>query len=125
MGRPGDMDTTAVSQAPTAFPYHPETQLRRNFAYFVLVISQHGFRIQTSGLTYQAWKHFPTTYILCEGDKACPPELQTYVIARAQEQGAQIKVEKFKTDHFPLLSALDKVADVVRRVAINAIVQDR
>ena len=65
-------------------------------------------------LTYAAWKHIPSTYLVCENDKAIPLAAQEGMIA---QPGASFTVERCKASHSPFLSMPDFTAEVVRRAA--------
>ncbi|KAK3074071.1 hypothetical protein LTR53_003783 [Teratosphaeriaceae sp. CCFEE 6253] len=65
-------------------------------------------------LTYAAWKHIPSTYLVCEADQAIPLPAQEAMIA---QPGAMFTVERCKAGHSPFLSMPDFTAEVVRRAA--------
>lgn len=54
-----------------------------------------------------AWKSSPSTYVLCTGDRAIPPEAQRWMAARADE------VVEFPTDHCPFLSRPRELAELL------------
>ncbi|WP_326688585.1 alpha/beta hydrolase [Streptomyces sp. NBC_01795] len=56
------------------------------------------------GVTRAAWRTVPSTYVLCERDRALPPELQERMSARAAH------VERLDTGHSPFLSAPAELA---------------
>ena len=64
--------------------------------------------------TYAAWKHIPSTYLICENDKAIPPAAQEAMVS---QPGAKFDVVRCEGDHSPFLSLPDFTAEVVRRAA--------
>ena len=63
---------------------------------------------------YAAWKHIPSTYLVCEQDNAVPLAAQEALIS---QPGAQFRVERCPASHSPFLSMPDLTAEVVRRAA--------
>lgn len=72
--------------------------------------------VQKTELTYAAYKYIPSTYLICEKDKAAPPLFQEMFAGSA---GSQV-VERCSASHSPMLSQLDilvtKIIDVVKKV---------
>ena len=60
-------------------------------------------------VTYCGWREVPSTYLICEADKVLPVELQEHFAATA---GA--KVERCSAGHMCMLTAKDKVVEVIR-----------
>jgi pimeloyl-ACP methyl ester carboxylesterase len=66
-------------------------------------------------VTYAAWKEIESNYLVCELDKAVPPEAEE---AMANLSGGKWKrVEKIKAGHSPFLSRPNETAEFVRRCA--------
>ena len=63
---------------------------------------------------YAAWKHIPSTYMVCEGDQAIKLAAQEGMIA---QPGANFTVERCGSSHSPFVSMPDFTAEVVRRAA--------
>jgi pimeloyl-ACP methyl ester carboxylesterase len=57
--------------------------------------------------TQAAWQSLPSTYLICDEDKAVPPPVQEAMAARAQT------VRRVPSSHSPFFSRPDDVADVV------------
>ena len=57
--------------------------------------------------TRAAWQGLPSTYLICDEDKAVPPPVQEAMSARAQT------VHRVEASHSPFFSRPDVVADVV------------
>ena len=64
--------------------------------------------------TYSAWKHIPSTYLVCENDHAIPLAAQEAMIS---QEGAKFDVVRCSADHSPFLSMPDFTAEFVRRAA--------
>ncbi|KAK5725439.1 hypothetical protein LTR15_003625 [Elasticomyces elasticus] len=65
-------------------------------------------------LTYAAWKHIPSTYLICQKDNAIPVAAQEGMVAQL---GASFMVERCSASHSPFLSRPDFTSEVVRRAA--------
>lgn len=59
-----------------------------------------------------AWKSKPTWYLVAEGDRMINPKTQHFVAARMNAT-----VRPFAVDHTPLLTAPDKVVEVISEAA--------
>ena len=59
-------------------------------------------------LTEVAWKTVPSTYIICESDKAIPPSLQELFARRAE------RVHRLSTSHSPFVSQPAALAQLIR-----------
>jgi pimeloyl-ACP methyl ester carboxylesterase len=57
--------------------------------------------------TQAAWQSLPSTYLICEADRAVPPPVQQAMSARATH------VRRVRASHSPFFSRPDDVADVV------------
>ena len=68
-------------------------------------------------MTYPAWRHIPTAYLVCEKDNAIPPKSQDFMIERARYKGCKILVERCQAGHSPFLSVPETVVEVIRQVA--------
>jgi hypothetical protein len=77
-------------------------------------LGKHSLKAKWSPATYAAWKHIPSTYLLCEADRAIPLEVQEAMIAAP---GANFTVERCASGHSPWMVMPDFTADVVRRAA--------
>ncbi|MFH8348852.1 alpha/beta hydrolase [Streptomyces sp. NPDC018045] len=62
-------------------------------------------------VTRAAWRTVPSTYVICEGDQALPPALQTTMAANATA------VERLGTGHSPFLAAPAELAALLGRIA--------
>ncbi|MEU7041696.1 alpha/beta hydrolase [Streptomyces varsoviensis] len=62
-------------------------------------------------LTKAAWRTVPSTYILCEEDRALRPPMQEKMAARTS------RIERLATGHSPFLSAPAELAALLARIA--------
>lgn len=62
--------------------------------------------------TAAAWHDVPSTYVICDQDRAVPPAAQEMMASRAQS------VVRLPTSHSPFLSAPDDLADILVRTAL-------
>lgn len=63
-----------------------------------------------------AWKTKPAWYLLAEEDRMINPRTQRFMAERMKAT-----VRSFAVDHTPLLTAPDKVAEVIREATISAL----
>jgi pimeloyl-ACP methyl ester carboxylesterase len=59
-----------------------------------------------------AWKSKPTWYLIAEEDRMIPPQTQHFMAERMKAT-----VRSFQVDHTPLLTAPDKVVDIILEAA--------
>jgi pimeloyl-ACP methyl ester carboxylesterase len=77
-------------------------------------LGRHSVAAKWSVPTYAAWKHIPSTYMVCEEDRGIPLAAQEAMISAPR---ANFTVERCKSAHSPFLSMPDFTAEVVRRAA--------
>jgi pimeloyl-ACP methyl ester carboxylesterase len=66
-------------------------------------------------VTYVGWKHIPSSYLLCQNDKAVPAEMQEAIVA--QEGSKFDDILRIQAGHCPFISQPDVTAKFVRRAA--------
>lgn len=71
------------------------------------------FRCMASPLTYQAWKHIPSAYIMCLKDRSIPLRQVRRVVKKV---GIGVVLE-CESGHCPFLSKTEEVGNVVRKTA--------
>ena len=59
----------------------------------------------------EPWREVPSTYLVCEQDRAIHPEMQRWMSSRAGE------VVSYDTDHSPFISMNDRLVDDLDRLA--------
>ncbi len=69
-------------------------------------------------LKYAAWRHIPTTYVVCELDKCILPHVQEAMVASTE--GA-VKTLRLRSGHMPMLRMSEKFVDVLRGEAGDVI----
>ncbi|WP_433293630.1 alpha/beta hydrolase [Pseudonocardia sp. CA-142604] len=62
----------------------------------------------TQPLTEAAWRHHPSTYLICEADSALPPSVQEMMAKRAE------RVRRIQSSHSPFLSRPTELAGLIR-----------
>ncbi len=80
-------------------------------------VSQLGYLSYAAGpqkLTEVAWKTVPSTYIICESDKAIPPPLQEVFAQRAD------RVHRLNASHSPFVSQPAALAQLIREELASA-----
>lgn len=80
-------------------------------------LKHHSRPTMGSPITYAAWKHVPTTYLLCKQDQTIPYERQVKMVEDAGVAGIQIKTVTSDASHSPFLSQPDLVVKVIRSAA--------
>lgn len=75
--------------------------------------------IMKSPVTYAAWKHVPSTYIVCTEDKAISYETQLGLVERAKKEGVHLRTEQLEASHSPFLSMPEAVVEAIRRAALE------
>ena len=63
-------------------------------------------------VTYCGWREVPSVYIVCEKDQLIPPPMQEQIAGLAGSE-----VEKCSAGHMAMLSAPDKVSEVIEAAA--------
>jgi hypothetical protein len=84
------------------------------------LLKPHSLGAYATPTSYAAWRHIPSTYVICAADKtSITPELAESMIstARELEPTAFDVVERSDTDHCPMLSRPEWLAGVLKRAA--------
>ncbi|KAH8700033.1 catalytic protein [Phaeosphaeriaceae sp. PMI808] len=74
------------------------------------------YAVQKTEIEVTAYKHIPSTYMICENDKAAPPQYQEMFAGAA---GA--KVIKLASGHMPMLSQPDALVEKVVEAVKKAV----
>ena len=72
-------------------------------------------------LKYAAWRHMPTTYLLCELDRCLPPHVQEGMLALTE---GLVRTVRLPSGHMPMLSMPEKLVDILRGEAGEGSVRD-
>lgn len=86
-------------------------------AYWYQQIQTHSFATLQAPTTGASWKTIPSSYLLCENDRAIPPQAQEAMIDAAKEEGANVEVVRLDSGHSPFLSRPKETVAWIRRVA--------
>lgn len=62
---------------------------------------------------YPGHLHIPSTYLVCENDRAIPPELQRKYIEAAVQAGAQMRTVVCDSAHSPQLKSPELVVQLI------------
>ena len=76
------------------------------------------YLVQTTKLTRAAWRYIPSTYLICENDKAAPPQYQEMFAASAKAH-----VEKCGSGHSPHLSQPEMLVQKIHEAAQQAVAE--
>lgn len=74
------------------------------------------YKVQTTKLTRASWRYIPSTYLICEGDQAAPPQYQEMFAANANS-----RVERCSAGHSPHLSQVDMLVQKIEGAAQRVI----
>lgn len=72
-------------------------------------LKQQSFQALKSKLTYAAYRHIPTTYLLCTKDNAIPIAHQQGMVQQARNSGVHITTVTLEAGHSPFCSRLSEV----------------
>ncbi|RDW56520.1 hypothetical protein BP5796_13161 [Coleophoma crateriformis] len=118
MEGPGYIGVSPELSLNLAFPElnHIET------VYWLSKLSLQSLNSVGGELSFEGWKYVPVCYVYCNADELNPPYYQRQIInAIEEETRKRVKVYECNSGHFPNISNLDFVVDVVTRAAqINA-----
>jgi pimeloyl-ACP methyl ester carboxylesterase len=74
-------------------------------------LKPHNYAVATEALTQAAWHTIPSTYVVCERDRAIPPSTQEAMATRATQ------VHRLPTSHSPFLSQPSATARLIGEIA--------
>ncbi|KAJ5294218.1 hypothetical protein PENANT_c028G08897 [Penicillium antarcticum] len=77
----------------------------------------HACATKTAPATSTAYMNIPTSFLLCEEDRAIPVAVQQVLVDRARKCGAEIETEKIQTGHTPWLVVPDQVVAYLKKQA--------
>lgn len=84
---------------------------------FAAQLVVHPTSAQWTGVTHEAFREIPVTYLLCENDQGLPLEVQKMMCARVEASGVKVDYETCSAGHSPFLSMPDELAKIVSKVA--------
>jgi len=74
--------------------------------------------VQKTEITCAGWKYVPSTYLLCENDKAAPPQYQEMF---AEKAGS--KVLRCEAGHSPMLSQPEMLVEKIVEAVDGAVAE--
>lgn len=80
------------------------------------------WKVFWSKVEHTAWREIPGVYLITEKDRAIPVALQEAMLDAAK--GHRFDVERRHTDHSPFVSRPEVTAEVIRRAAGEAVIND-
>ncbi|KAL5360149.1 alpha/beta-hydrolase [Aspergillus floccosus] len=86
-------------------------------AQWVRELRPHAWATKVAPAQAEAFMHIPSSYLLCEDDRALPLAIQEAMVERMREMGAVVETERIETAHTPWLVRPEQVADYIRRHA--------
>lgn len=78
---------------------------------------RHSYATKFVGAKSAAWRTIPSTYLICDDDRAIPNFVQEAMVKACQDSGAPMVTERIFTGHSPFLVKPDEAAAFVRRAA--------
>jgi len=90
-------------------------------AYWALYTTHSDLAAFATPLKYVAWRHIPTTYLLCELDKCIPLHVQEGMFALTE---GTVKTVRLPSGHMPMLSMPEKLVDILRGEAGEGSIRD-
>ena len=86
-------------------------------AYWFSQLQTHAFATLYHPSTGASWRTIPSSYLICEQDKAIPAEFQEMMANAAKEKGADVEIERLDCGHSPFLVMPKETVDWIRGVA--------
>lgn len=86
-------------------------------AHFASKLQLHSYATIFTGAKSAAWRTIPSTYLICEDDRAIIPMVQEATVKACQDAGAQMESERIFCSHSPFLVKPDEVVAWLRRAA--------
>lgn len=77
--------------------------------YWASTLRPHAWATKVSPATDAAYLTIPSTYLLCEEDRAIPIAVQEAMVEKARGSGAPMKTERIKAAHTPWLARPEEV----------------
>jgi hypothetical protein len=85
--------------------------------YWASKLQRHSFVTFTIGAASAAWKTIPSSYLICEDDRAIRPQVQEFMVKTCQDLGANMETERIFCSHSPFLVRPDETVGFLRRAA--------
>jgi len=86
-------------------------------SYWSSKLKPHSYATKFASASTAAWRTIPSSYLICEDDRAIPVFVQEAMVKACQNAGADMKIERLFASHSPFLSKPDEFVAFVRRAA--------
>ncbi|PVH88169.1 alpha/beta-hydrolase [Cadophora sp. DSE1049] len=80
-------------------------------------LAPHSYATKFLGTERCSWKEIPSSYLLCEDDRAIPPPVQEAMVEACKKEEASMDVSRVMSSHSPFLSKVDETVKWLRGVA--------
>ena len=80
-------------------------------------LQPHSYATKFIGTSSSSWRIIPSSYLICEDDRAIPVFVQEAMVKACKHAGADMVTEKVFSGHSPFLSKPDETVDFLRRAA--------
>jgi hypothetical protein len=85
--------------------------------YWASKLRPHYYVTKFFGTTSSSWRAIPSSYLICEDERAIPVFMQKAMVKACQDEGAQMATERVFCGHSPFLSRQDEAVGFLRRAA--------
>ncbi|KAF5240346.1 hypothetical protein FANTH_9606 [Fusarium anthophilum] len=85
-------------------------------AAIVPVLKPHSYQVFHTPLTYEGWRHVPTTYIYCSLDAAIPIHIQKLMVEETAK-GVDVNTQEINAGHSPFINMPEEVASCIQKIA--------
>lgn len=86
-------------------------------AYWFSQLQTHSLATMQAPTLGASWKTIPSSYLICEQDRAVPVQFQEMMVNAAKGKGASVDVSRLDTGHSPYLTKPKETAAWIRGVA--------
>jgi pimeloyl-ACP methyl ester carboxylesterase len=106
------MEVNPATPAETFYNDMTEEQVKNAVA----KLKPHSYQTFHAEVTYEGWRHVPTTYLYCLKDQAIPMFVQKMMVEEFAK-GVDVKAETVDASHSPFVSMPEETAKAIRRAA--------
>ncbi|KAF5689259.1 alpha beta-hydrolase [Fusarium circinatum] len=85
-------------------------------AAIVPALKPHSYQVFHTPLTYEGWRHVPTTYIYCSLDAAIPVHIQKPMVEETAK-GVDVNTQEISAGHSPFINMPEEVASCIQKIA--------
>ncbi|KAG4439099.1 hypothetical protein IFR05_005441 [Cadophora sp. M221] len=80
-------------------------------------LAPHSYATKFLGTERCSWREIPSSYLLCEDDRAIPPRVQEAMVETCRKEGAGMDIVRVVSGHSPFLSRVEETVRWLRGVA--------